>query len=155
MSEKPLVVYTLATPDDLGFIYNSYLKSQRKYFDPMEQREYFNKMHARLERFLISGGVVMVARNPDDDQSIVGWAAFHRRVTEERTVVRVFYVYVKNLFRNFGIARSMLGLLRQIPGEVTMELMVLTPNMRRLNNRYSIVYNPCMLEEMMEERTNG
>lgn len=60
-----------------------------------------------------AGGKVLVATLDVDDDEILGFAAYERGAHQHRkqrcTAPVLHYVYVKNAYRRFGVARKLLG----------------------------------------------
>lgn len=90
---------------DLGFLYNSWLKSYRnsKLTKSWKNEAYFAAQAQTIEA-LLKRSDVRVAVDPDSDGHIYGYIvrdAFHPKV--------VHFLYVKQTFRRLGIARSLLS----------------------------------------------
>jgi hypothetical protein len=100
MKEPPFpVVYRLAEEGDLGFVFDSWLRSYKADKIPhkkgRELRKFFEVMRTRIAG-LLERSIVMVCCNPDEQAQIFGWAACEKDTCH--------YVYVKRAYRKMGIA---------------------------------------------------
>jgi len=100
MNEVEIFV-RLANDTDIDFITSSWLNSFRDgYFNAtVPNRVYYNQHHKVLER-LVPSSTILVACNSERPQQIFGWLCF--QVVDN--VLILHYVYVKNMFREQGIA---------------------------------------------------
>lgn len=105
MSGLELAIETRpAEKPDLAFIFSSWLKSFREseFAKGIPTSLYYREHHRLIER-LLERAQVLVACNPESPSQIYGWICF------ERSRARVIhYVYVKQPFRELGIAKRLL-----------------------------------------------
>lgn len=91
---------------DLNFIYSSWLKSYLSSKDNVEKRDYFKTETAKIDDVLSrEGAKVLMAVSVDDENLIFGYV-----VAEILPKVNyLHYIYVKQVFRELGIARALVG----------------------------------------------
>lgn len=89
-----------ARESDMAFVAMSWRAS----FEPRHafDREEFREEMDRVIRRLCSRGHVRIAHAPDDDDHLIGFAAYSADGRE------LHYIYVKQDFRGKGIARALL-----------------------------------------------
>lgn len=100
-----------ATPSDLNFIYNSWLKSYRNspWAANVPSAVYF-KIHHDLIEALIQRSSCVVACDSEDPDQILGFA-----IVEQRRDLKIaHYVYVKQPYRRIGVATTLLGVFGDI-----------------------------------------
>lgn len=94
---------TEATPKHFDFIYATWLKSFRygSYFAKKIKNEIFFKHHHIVVENILShkDTSVLVASIEDDPDLILGYLVMAPKI--------IHYIYVKDTFRNFGVARSL------------------------------------------------
>ena len=92
-------------PDDLPFIFDSWLDSYAIACADMSPKVY-RKCHHKLIENQIEGGAVTlkIACNPHDKTHIFGWICANKDC--------LHFVYVKSAMRSFGIGKA---LLKEIP----------------------------------------
>lgn len=98
-----------ARESDMSFVIGSWRESfqlSAAIRAPALDRDHYFEEMARVIRKLCAKATVRVAHDPEDDDHLVGFAAFTPRSdgTDE-----LHYVYVKRDFRGQGVARSMLA----------------------------------------------
>ena len=94
-----------AVPDDLGFIFSTWLKHYKQHSDltkHITNSVFYVKYHKIIEK-LLAKSLVVVAHPPGRPEVILGYAAL-----EMLTPPVVHWVYVKGPWRRFGIARLLL-----------------------------------------------
>lgn len=95
--------------NDLPFVIDSWSQSYygAKAVAGMQKDDYFPAMHSKVKDILARPGVVLVvACASEDDDTILGWAAFEDRC--------LHYVVVKKDVRGVGIAKAL------VPDSITM-----------------------------------
>lgn len=87
-------------PYDLPFVLSSWMQSHREEGANalMDNDAYFAAVKPRLIEIL-SRSPVLVASNPEDPWQVYGWIAAEPDV--------LHYVYVKSVYRKFGIGRQL------------------------------------------------
>lgn len=87
---------------DLPLVYHSWLHTLREAspWDVLSRTVYFRGQHAVIENILARAGLVVAALEDDPDQ-ILGYAVAEPGV--------LHWVYVKSLFRRYGVARALLA----------------------------------------------
>lgn len=95
-----------ASQTDVGFIYNSWLKSYRSSpnVSKVHHQLYYAGQHKLIEN-LLKACKVIVACNPEDSEQIYGFI-----IGEEiDSVLCIHFVYVKQPFRALGIGKLLLN----------------------------------------------
>jgi GNAT superfamily N-acetyltransferase len=132
------IALRLVTPQDMPFIYNSWLKSyteNNKDFKRMGQGVYFSNYKKVLSRIL-DDALIVIACNPDDKEQVYGYV-----VAEEHANV-CHYIYVKYTFRKLGIARRLLKNIHPELSEVPLACTFANKNYDLLRTKYLLTYNP-------------
>lgn len=90
---------------DTGFVFSSWMRSYRKGCREAKALDWnvYRFGQAELITKLLLGSEVLVAVNEKEDSQIFGYIVF----TEFERVTAVHWVYVKEPFRRFGIARAL------------------------------------------------
>lgn len=100
---------------DMPFIYSSWLKTY-KFSSPFTKRIkssiFFQKHHDLIEDAVNRGMEIFVACPKDGEETIIGYMAI------ERDKNAINFVYIKDPFRGFGIARLLYEESQLEPGEV-------------------------------------
>jgi hypothetical protein len=109
-SVKKLYSVRALQETDIPFLYSSYLKSYRPYFQYLGNDDFYGLHHRRMEEFLARGAIGAVAVATDDPDVILGWTLI--TVTESKVVV--FYCYVKHAFRSLKIATTLMSQLSDL-----------------------------------------
>lgn len=86
------------TDDDLGFIYNSWLKSFRREVRKLSRDSYFKAQGAVIDDIMKRSSVV-VACAKEDNTHIYGYAVYE--LLDGQPVI--YWIYVKDPYRNNGI----------------------------------------------------
>lgn len=94
-----------ASEDDIGFIFNSWLKSYRNslFAKTISNTIYFSEHHKIIEK-LAKTSEIIIACNPDDPNQIYGYACAEKI----DGIFTLHYIYVKQPFRRLGLANFML-----------------------------------------------
>ena len=131
----------LATEDDIGFIFNSWLKSYRNsYFaKPISNTVYFAEHHKVIEK-LAKTSQILIACNKEDEAQIYGY------VCAEKVdgIFVIHYAYVKQPFRRLGIAKLLLSSFDHDFSQAA----VYTHNTNigeKLSMKYNLVYHPYLI----------
>jgi ribosomal protein S18 acetylase RimI-like enzyme len=110
-SEKPKqdklpILLRPANKDDVGFIFNSWLKSFRgsAHAAPISNEIYYSEHHKVIERILQYYDVV-IACNEQDPSQIYGFIC----AGNTDSIFTLHYVYIKHTFRRMGIANALLN----------------------------------------------
>lgn len=101
---QPLWSLRPLSPNDIPFVFNSWLKSYRE--SPqvacIPNTVYYDKFHATIEQ-VMNDSAILVACSPEDPNLLYGYV-----VAELKDETLIFHwVYVKHPFRNFGLAKEM------------------------------------------------
>lgn len=134
----PKIVLRDAVPEDVSFIFNSWLKSYRgsRAVAGIVSSVFFAEHHRVLERIMKSCKVI-VACNPEDTSQIYGYI-----VHEMVSGVDVFhYAYVKHTFRRMGLAKAMLQHIKPDTSTASMYSHA-TPVGDKIAPKYHMVYSP-------------
>lgn len=139
MSTKKLPIhFRAATQEDVGFIFNSWLKSFRNSMHAkfISNTIYYTEHHKLVERLLKENKVV-VACNPEDPNQLYGYIC----ASEVEGFFVCHYVYVKQTYRNMGLGKELLAQFNHEPTKAGLY----THHTRiadRLAPRYNLVYHP-------------
>lgn len=93
-----------AKPEDLDFIYATWLKSYRhnsQFAKKLTNEVFFEMHHKVIDAFIVRGGLVCVAHPKGEPDVILGY------ICTEPTLPLVQYIYVKKPFRKMGIAKAL------------------------------------------------
>ena len=103
MKKSALIGYRLGKPEDIPFIFSSWLKGIRfgnDAFRKVPSKYYYKVMHARLDSILQTPGcVVTVACLKTDPDTVLGYS-----VSNHNTL---HWVFVKKGWRGIGIGRDL------------------------------------------------
>jgi GNAT superfamily N-acetyltransferase len=140
MSKLP-IRFRAASEEDIGFIFNSWLKSFRhSYFAKVISNTiYYEEQHKILEA-LIKASKVIVACDEKDTSQIYGYAVGD----EIDNFLIIHYVYVKHSFRNMGIGKALLNVFDHSPEKAAIYTMH-TRTCERLAPKYNFVYHPYII----------
>lgn len=114
MSAQPMI--RPYAPGDESFVYSSWLKSYwdgyAAYISAMSPQTYWVEQRRLIARlFALPNTVVTVLASSTEPDVIVGWV-----MTNGQTV---HYLYVKDAFRQMGLARSLLAAVDLAPSALT------------------------------------
>lgn len=138
MAEFAYMQIRRGEPGDLPFVFNSWLQSSAEsaWGRSMRRRVYFRRHHSVIQR-LLKRAELWVAVLPEAPDVILGW------MVAEPEAKRLHYVYVKESWRGFSIARS---LLEHLPEVSTYTHRTLGPQgrvERLIREHYpNIIYDP-------------
>ncbi len=144
---KPHIRLRKANQEDVGFIFNSWLKSFKfsLFAKNVTNTIYYAEHHKIIER-LLKQNETIIACNDDDPSQIYGFINGGR-------VDGIFclnYVYVKQSFRNLGIGKTLLNYFEHDPATAA----VYTHHTRiaeRLAAKYNMVHHPYLLINIENE----
>ena len=125
------ITYRLYKDEDKGFVFSSYLKSFRDEVK-MGTSNYYKQQHSKFEE-LMDKATCLIAVHPVNQNDIFGWALVSKGDKE----AIIHYVYVKRIYRNFGIGT---GLLSQF-GLHWKENIVFTDHMTKASRFLQKIYN--------------
>ena len=98
------VSYRLVQEGDINFVKNSYLKSYRDYVK-LGHDDYYAKHEEKIDE-IMNIGTCLIACHPTNQNDIFGWCLVSKSGPNDQTVAH--YVYVKRIYRNFGIGTALL-----------------------------------------------
>lgn len=105
MKKSDLIAIRDYQPNDVNFIYVSWLKNLRysnEWFGMIEQDVYFKNYHSVIERILKKPSIsVKIACLKEDSDVILGYAVYEGN--------RLDYLYVKSAWRAIGLSKMLLG----------------------------------------------
>lgn len=138
MSKLP-ILYRAVTPEDLPFIFNSWLEGYRnsEFADHVPNEIYFNSHKALIVK-VMAKAQVMVAANSEDPDQIFGYIVF-----ENDNWFITHFMYTKKPFRRLGVGLGLLqnaGLKPDRPHFTTAWTSCFEAVARKKN--YPFVYNP-------------
>jgi hypothetical protein len=135
--ELPIAIRK-AAPSDISFIFSSWLKSFRdsRFASAITTTIYYTEHHKVVERLLKTCDVY-VACNPKDGTELFGY------ICAEKVdgILVVHYIYVKNTYRQLGLAKTLLNQFSHNPSAAA----IFTHNTRaseKLASRFNFVYSP-------------
>jgi GNAT superfamily N-acetyltransferase len=139
--QKLPIALRAVAQEDVSFIFSSWLKSFRHSLSVknVAQPIYYSEQHKLIER-LFSTSQVLVAANPNDISQIYGYIFYD----QYDGIYTCHYVYVKEVFRNLGVAEQLMresGYRKVAGGMYTHE----TPVAFREAPNYNLVYHPYLL----------
>ena len=137
---ESVIYFREANSEDKSFIYNSYLKSQRQYFN-LKNTEYFPIMHDRLDNFFKKGCTGVVAVDSSNPNIIIGYTLIIN--TEDKCII--LFCYVKQMFRKNNIATAMLKAIKEVTNKPLVAVDK-TLSFEKLMLIFNIQYNPFILE---------
>lgn len=138
-AEKLPVRLRNVTAEDHNFILNSWLKSFRNgpAVRRMENSAYYHEQ-AKVIKELLQSVNVLVACDKDAPNQILGYLISQRI----NNVFVLHYVYVKQPFRNCGIAKMLIAARDHELGETAAVYTHHTESASRLAYKYKFMYNP-------------
>lgn len=130
--------FRAATESDIGFIFNSWLKSYRNsgFARFISNTIYFTEHHKLIEKLILNNKVI-VACNTEDPNQLFGYICGGHI----DGIFACHYVYVKHTYRNMGLGKELLKQFNHDPSVAA----VYTHHTRiadRLAPRYNLVYHP-------------
>jgi len=147
MSKKtPPVRLRKANQEDVGFIFNSWLKSYKySLFARNITNTIFFAEHHKVIEDLLKKNQTVIACNADDPSQIFGFIS----AGHVDGILCVNYIYVKQPFRNLGIGKALLNAFEHDPTIAA----VYTHHTRmseKLAAKYNMVYHPYLAFTMEE-----
>lgn len=144
------VMYRPPTPEDLNFITNSWLKSNRSStFAYYIDREDYYRIHENLVKIILERSLATIICDPEDHSHVYGYAVYELN----NDVLVLHYLYIKYAYRNFGLAKSCLKAVYPKFGEKDIFLThidkVFKNNSCFIKNRdkYKLHYNPYLMAQ--------
>lgn len=138
MSKQLPILLRPANAEDVGFIFNAWLKSFRNAAMVRNvANEIYYAEHHKLIEDLLKKYEVVIACNQDDASQIYGFIC--AGLTDN--VFTVNYVYVKHTFRRMGIAKALLNSFEhnsEFIGIYTHQ----TRNAKELADKYNFIHHP-------------
>ena len=139
--------FRAATQEDVGFIFNSWLKSFRNsnYARYISNTIYFTEHHKLIEK-LITENKVIVACNQEDPNQLFGYIC----AGNVEGFFICHYIYVKHTYRNMGLGKELLNQFNHDPATAGLY----THHTRiadRLAPRYNLVYHPYLAFDNKKE----
>ena len=143
MNTQPPILHRAATSQDVPLIYSDWLRSYRR--SPLTKHVpsavYYSQHRALIDN-LASRSRVVVLCNPDDTNQVYGWMCFE--LTPD--VLILHYLYVKEDFRGFGLAKALVQ--QYLPKAVEDSIIICShtgPCFQALKDKYHLIYNPYLL----------
>lgn len=136
-------------PDDIGFIFNSWLKSFRNspWAKPMHNNVYFASHHALIDE-LIGHSKIYMACSKSNPAELYGYIVAGRI----QGVFTVHYVYVKHAFRNLGIGKLLLNCYSRAENELGCYThFTYHVSKHKLDEKAALLYNPYLLGVLEDE----
>ena len=138
---KPHVRLRKATQEDVGFIFNAWLKSYKTslFAKNVTNTIYFAEHHKVIER-LLKNHETIIACNDEDPSQIYGFI----NAGKVEGIFCLNYIYIKQAFRNLSIGKTLLNAFEHDPTIAS----VYTHHTRmaeRLAAKYNMVYHPYLL----------
>ena len=135
------------TEDDKAFIFTSWIKSNWKvYPNPSIIADlYLPEMREMIGKLLDTANTLIVCAS-DDRSHILGFVVFE--YIED--ILHIHYLYIKNAFRNVGLARSVIS---AIYPDIKNKPIVATSNFilfQKLKANYMISYNPFFIPHRLK-----
>lgn len=148
MNKMP-VRLRFATPEDVDFIFNSWLKSYRNspHATCISNPIYFSEQHRLIEALLKRSNVV-VATPEDDPLSILGWICAGR----VDGIFALHYVYVKHVFRGLGIADMLIAAVGHKQDEAGIYTHLTSP-MAHMREKYNLLFHPFVLSMLYDKKS--
>lgn len=139
--DKPPVRLRKATQEDVGFIFNSWLKSYKYslFAKGITNTIYFSEHHKIVEN-LLKQNETIIACNDNDPSQIFGFINAGR----VDGILAINYMYVKQPFRNLGIGKTLLNSFEHDASTAA----IYTHHTRmseKLAAKYNLVYHPYLL----------
>ncbi len=143
MKTKLPIRLRTANPEDIGFIFNSWLKSYRSssVATKVINTIFFAEQHKLIER-LLANATVIIACNDNDPSQIFGWAVAERI----QGIFAIHYIYVKHSFRRMGIANELIKAFGHDGSEAGIYTHY-TAHMDQVAPKYNLLYHPYVLSQ--------
>ena len=124
-----------AHPEDINFIYATWLRSYRRDSDVGRQARnlVYYKEYNKVIDHLLTSSTIKVACLDDDEVVILGYAVFDRD--------NIHYVFVKEAFRRLGIAKRLIESSLILPETCTHSTYIAEV----IIEKFKLTYNPFSL----------
>ncbi len=138
------------TSDDIGFVFNSWLKSYRNsvFARDVSNTIYFASHHKILEE-IAKRGTIRIACNPKDVSQIYGYIAAEFL----EGIFVLHYVYIKQPYRHFGIAKALLNSFDHDPSNASCYTHH-TKIAVKLAAKYNMIHHPYLLIDHIRESSS-
>ena len=138
---KPPIRLRKANQEDVGFIFNAWLKSYKYslFAKNVTNTVYFAEHHKVIER-LLKNFETIIACNDEDPSQIYGFINAGRI----DGIFCVNYIYVKQAFRNLGIGKALLNAFEHDASSASVHTHH-TRMSEKLAAKYNFVYHPYLL----------
>lgn len=148
--QQPPVRLRKAGQEDVGFIFNSWLKSFKYslFARNITNTIYFAEHHKLIERLLKSNETI-IACDDNDPSQIFGFIS----AGYVDGILCVHYIYVKQTFRNLGIGKTLLNAFNH-SAEAASVYTHHTRMAEKLAAKYNLVYHPYLLINLEEEASD-
>lgn len=126
-------------PNDLNFIYSSWLKSYNddNYYNPIKGPAYFGYQKLLINK-LLNQSIVTIACNPEDNEQIFGYTVYEIGLDN----LIIHYCYVKYNFRRLGVCRSMVEAIRLPRLSSNFFHTFRSPTYDKLKHKFTLTYTP-------------
>ncbi len=130
-------------PEDLPFIYSSWLKSLQPSLSMIDKSIFF-KYHKRLIDSILRRSQVIISVNPNELGQIFGYAVFEH---VHNRVMILHFVYAKHTYRRLGIATELYHLVAGMRKDHDNPCVAshTSAAMRDFLNHWDLVFNPYVL----------
>lgn len=149
LNELPLKTRE-ALPEDLNFIFNSWISSYRraKHNNNIPAPFYFHGQHKVIERVLRQAKTLLLV-DANHTENIYAYMIYE----EIEGIFCVHYAYTKNVYRGFGMQRKLLSLVRsnESAGIYTQD----SPAARFVADKANLYHNPYIIVEHLKPLPPG
>lgn len=143
---KPQVRIRKAGQEDVGFIFNAWLKSYKhSLFAKNITNTIFYAEHHKVIEKLLKEHETLIACNDADPSQIFGFI----NAGKVDGIFCLNYIYVKQTFRNLSIGKTLLNAFEHDPGSASV-ITHWTRMAERLAAKYNFVYHPYLLFNLEE-----
>lgn len=138
MSQPLPIVLRPANSEDIGFLFNSWLKSFRNsdFAKKIANEIYYSEHHKIIEKLFAHYDVV-VACNENDLAQIYGFMC----AGDTENILTIHYIYVKHTFRRMGIAKSLLKSIGHDPDKACIYTHY-SYKYKSIAEKYNMIYHP-------------
>lgn len=146
MKAKPNVRIRKAGQEDVGFIFNAWLKSYKhSLFAKNITNTIFYAEHHKLIERLLKTNETLIACNNEDPSQIYGFI----NAGNVDGIFCLNYIYVKQLYRNLSVGKTLLNAFDHDPSTASVYTHH-TRSAERLAAKYNLVYHPYLLFNLEE-----
>lgn len=148
---KPPFRLRKATQEDVGFIFNAWLKSYKYslFAKNITNTIYFSEHHKVIEN-LLKKHETLIACNNEDPSQIYGFI----NAGQIDGFFCLNYIYVKQSFRNLGVGKALLNGFDHNPEHASV-ITHWTRMAERLAAKYNFVYHPYILFNLEESENDS